>query len=56
MFNFFKFKKTKQQPTALSLPEPKEEKKLRIAYTVYPDERLEYNEFWKRIYEEAKKI
>ena len=59
MFNPFKiFKKRKAvveiQKTEVQ-PTPTEEKKLKIAYTVYPDEKLEYNEFWQRIYEEAKK-
>jgi len=52
MFKFFKRKSKGEQPKA----EPAKEKKLRISHTVYPDERLEYNEFWKRIYSESKKI
>ena len=36
--------------------EAEEEKKLKIAYTVYPDEKLSYNEFWENVYREAKKI
>jgi hypothetical protein len=54
MFKFFKKKSRGEQPK-VEIEPAKEEKKLRISHTVYPDERLEYNEFWKRIYEEAKK-
>lgn len=56
MFNPFKiFKKRKALVEIKKVEPPTEEKRLKIAYTVYPDEKLEYNEFWKRIYEEAKK-
>jgi len=56
MFKFFKKKKSiTPQPTVTAETETKE-KRLKIAYTVYPDEKLEYNEFWQRIYEENKQI
>ena len=56
MFNPFQiFKKRKAVVEIKKVEPPTEEKKLKIAYTVYPDEELEYNEFWQRIYEEAKK-
>ena len=39
------------------IEEPKgdDTSRLKISHTVYPDERLEFNEFWKRIYNEVKK-
>ena len=56
MFNPFKiFKKRKAVVESKTAEPPTEEKRLKIAYTVYPDEKLDYNEFWQRIYEEAKK-
>lgn len=56
MFNPFQiFKKRAPKVEIQRAEQPTEEKKLKIAYTVYPDEKLEYNEFWQRIYDEAKK-
>ena len=55
MFNPFRIFKKRTQVEVQKTEQPVEEKKLKIAYTVYPDEKLEYNEFWQRIYEEAKK-
>lgn len=60
MINFKLIKETllkrKAKAQIVKPAEAQEEKKLKIAYTVYPDEKLSYNELWEHVYREAKKI
>ena len=51
----FKIFKKKQKTIAIDAPKQEETPRLRISHTVYPDEHLPFNDYWRYVYNEVKK-
>lgn len=49
----------KKKPKAVQIEAPKSDlvelTRLRISHTVYPDEQLPFNDYWKYVYDEVKR-